>query len=191
MLKFIRVLSLLAPSLLALPTLAADPVDPVKTLMAVAGWTGDGAPPVEAKHYFDETLLASIYSASFVEVYRIAQKVDELSDGQGYMTGYDEVIGGQDSCPLKDVRFETRPAVDGVTPIAVYFDAVSCFDQTPDLTKPNTIFHVVEQDGRYVIDNFWSRDYEGGKLDSSVKADYADLTHSYLNFLLTGSWAKP
>lgn len=188
-----RIFGLLAamPLLMVTPAFAADPADPVKVLLAVAGWTGEGAPAVEAERYFDEPLLASIYSASFVEVYRIAQKVDELSDGQGYMTGYDEVIGGQDSCPIKDVRFETRAQVDTVAQVAVYLDAVSCFGQKPDLATPNTIFHVIQENGRYVIDNFWSHGYENGKLERSVKADYAALTHAYLDFLVTGSWPKP
>lgn len=181
----------LAVVLLSTAAFAADPADPVKTLMAAAGWHGDGAPTVDAEDYFDESLLSSIYSASFVEVYRLAQKVDELSDGQGYMTGYDVVIGGQDSCPLKDVRIETRPVVDLVTPVAVYFDAVSCFGQTPNLKEASTIFHVVQQDGRYVIDNFWNHDHASGQIETSVKAEYAALTHSYLDFLVTGSWPKP
>ncbi|MDH4439340.1 MAG: hypothetical protein QE284_03045 [Rhizobium sp.] len=188
--KLFPVILALAPILLAEPAFASDPTDPVKTVMAVAGWTDEGATTVEANGYFDETLLASIYSLSFVEVYRLAQKVDELRDGQGYMTGYDEVIGGQDSCPLKDVRFETLPAVGAVTPVAVYLDGVSCFGQTPNLKEPNTIFHVIQQDGRYVIDNFWNHGYEAGKIDTSVKAEYAGLTHAYLDFLVTGSWPK-
>jgi hypothetical protein len=174
----------------SIPASAADPTDPVKTVMGVAGWTDEGATAVEANGYFDEPLLETIYSTSFVEVYRLAQKVDELQDGQGYMTGYDVVIGGQDSCPLKDVRFETRAAVEAVTPVAVYFDAVSCFGHTPNLKEPNTIFHVIQQDGRYVIDNFWNHDYEAGKIETSVKAEYAGLTHAYLDFLVTGSWPK-
>ena len=188
--KVLRIAFTLMPLLVATSTFAADPADPVKTLMAVAGWHGEGAPSVEAQDYFDEQLLETIYSASLVEVYRLAQKVDELQDGQGDMTGYDVVIGGQDSCPLKDVRFEMRPAVGAVTPVAVYFDAVSCFGQTPNLKEPNTIFHVVDQDGRYVIDNFWNHNYAAGKIDTSVKAEYAALTHAYLDFLVTGSWPK-
>lgn len=179
-----------ASVLFSLPAFASDPADPVRTVMAVAGWQGEGQPTVEASGYFDESLLGTIYSSSFVEVYRLAQKVDELQDGQSYMTGYDEVIGGQDSCPLKDVRFETRAPVGAVTPVAVYFDASSCFGHAPNLKEPGTIFHVVQQDGRYVIDNFWNRDYDGGNIATSVKAEYAALTHAYLDFLVTGSWPK-
>ncbi|KQW28686.1 hypothetical protein ASE36_09295 [Rhizobium sp. Root274] len=190
MTKFFPLIVTLASVLLAPPAFSADPVDPVRTVMAVAGWQGEGQPAVDAQDYFDENLLGSIYSASFVEVYRLAQKVDELQDGQGYMTGYDVVIGGQDSCPLKDVRFETRPAIGAVTPVAVYFDASSCFGNPPNLKEPMTIFHVIEQNGRYVIDNFWNHDYGADKLDTSVKAEYAALTHAYLDFLVTGSWPK-
>jgi hypothetical protein len=185
-----RIVSTVVLALVSSPALAGDPSDPIRTVMAVAGWEGEGQSSVQAQGYFDESLLSSIYSSSFVEVYRLAQKVDELQDGQGYMTGYDVVIGGQDSCPLKDVRFEVRAPVGAVTPVAVYFDAISCYGHQPDLKKPSTIFHVIEQDGRYVIDNFWNHDYEAGKIDTSVKAEYAGLTHAYLDFLVTGSWPK-
>jgi hypothetical protein len=190
MLTSVRLVVALASAIMPSNAFAGDPSDPVRTVMAVSGWHGEGQPSVQAQDYFDEPLLETIYSTSFVEVYRLAQKVDELQDGQGYMTGYDVVIGGQDSCPLKDVRFEVRAPVGAVTPVAVYFDAISCYGHQPDLKKPSTIFHVIEQDGRYVIDNFWNHDYEAGKIETSVKAEYAGLTHAYLDFLVTGSWPK-
>lgn len=175
-----------------LPTqaLASDAAYPVKVLMSVAGWKGADAPDVQASGYFDDNLLSTIYSQSFVEVYRLAQKTDELQDGSGYMTGYDVVIGGQDSCELQEVRIETGARSGGVTPISVYFDAVSCFGHKPDLSKPQVIFHVIEEDGRAVIDNFWNRDNRSGDVLSSVKNEYADLTRDYLTFRVTGSWPK-
>lgn len=175
-----------------LPTqaLASDAAYPVKVLMSVAGWKGADAPDVQASGYFDDNLLSTIYSQSFVEVYRLAQKTDELQDGSGYMTGYDVVIGGQDSCELKDVRIETGTRSGAVTPVSVYFDAVSCFGHQPDLSKPNVIFHVIDEDGRSVIDNFWNRDNRSGDVLSSVKNEYADLTRDYLTFRVTGSWPK-
>ncbi len=169
---------------------AADPLDPVRIVMSVAGWKDKDAPKVEASDYFDEQLLVSIYSASFADVYRLALRTDELQDGSGYMLGYDVVIGGQDSCELKDVRFEARQERDGVTPVDVYFDAISCFGHTPDLSRPQTVFHVIEEDGRFVIDNLWSEDYRGGVVESSIKAQFAAMTKAYLDFRLTGSWPK-
>lgn len=169
---------------------AADVSEPVRRLMAVAGWTGEGAPKSEADDYFAETLLGSIYSESFVDVYRVALKVDELSGDQGYMTGYDVVIGGQDSCPLKDVRVEALPPVGAVTPVAVYFDAVSCWGHVADLKTPQTIFHVIEENGRPVIDNFWNDAYRNGAVETSVKAEYANLSRAFLEFRVTGSWPK-
>jgi opacity protein-like surface antigen len=169
---------------------AADPLDPVRVVMAVAGWKDKHAPEIPASDYFDDGLLSTIYSASFVDVYRLAQRTDELQDGAGYMLGYDVVIGGQDNCPLQDVRIEARPTRDGVTPIDVYFDASSCFGHPPDRARPQTVFHVVEEEGRPVIDNIWSEDYRDGALDSSIKAQFAALTKAYLDFRLTGSWPK-
>ena len=170
--------------------LAADPLEPVRIVMSIAGWKDKDAPKVEASGYFDDRLLATIYSASFVDVYRLAEKTDALQDGSGYMLGYDVVIGGQDSCELKDVRIEARAERDGVTPVDVYFDAVSCFGHAPDLSRPQTVFHVVEEDGRYVIDNLWSDSDREGALESSVKAEFAAMTKAYLDFRLTGSWPK-
>lgn len=169
---------------------AADPLEPVRIVMSVAGWKDKDAPKVEASGYFDDRLLATIYSASFVDVYRLAEKTDELQDGSGYMLGYDVVIGGQDSCELKDVRIEARPAKNGVTPVDVQFDAISCFGHTPDFSQPQTVFHVIKEDGRYVIDNLWSDDYSNGALESSVKAQFAAMTKAYIDFRLTGSWPK-
>lgn len=169
---------------------AGDPRDPVRIVMAVAGWKDKDAPETTASGYFDDGLLSTIYSASFVDVYRLAQRTDELQDGAGYMLGYDVVIGGQDNCALKDVRIEARPSKNGVTPVDVYFDASSCFGHTPDLTRPQTVFHVVEEEGRPVIDNIWSEDYRDGALDSSIKAQFAAMTKAYLDFRLTGSWPK-
>ena len=170
--------------------MAADPLDPVKIIMSIAGWKDRQAPNVEAQGYFDENLLTSIYSASFADVYRLAQKTDELQDGAGYMLGYDVVIGGQDSCELKQVRIEPRSLDDGTTAVDVYFDAISCFGNQPDLTRPQTVFHVIEEDGRNVVDNLWNDDYRDGALESSIKAQFAALTQAYLQFRLTGSWPK-
>lgn len=169
---------------------ASDPRDPVRIVLAVAGWKDKEAAEIAASGYFDDGLLSTIYSASFVDVYRLAQRTDELQDGAGYMLGHDVVIGGQDHCALKDVRIEARPSENSVTPLDVYFDAVSCFGHAPDLTRPQAVSHVVEEEGRPVIDNIWSEDYRDGALDSSVKAQFAALTKAYLDFRLTGSWPK-
>ncbi|WP_156318566.1 hypothetical protein [Rhizobium sp. AAP43] len=177
-------------SLPAATVMASEPSDPVKVLMRVAGWKEAGGPDAQASGYFDDTLLSTIYSQSFVEVYRLAQKTDELQDGAGYMTGYDVIIGGQDSCELEKVRIEAGTKSGDITPVSVYFDAVSCFGLTPDLSKPGVIFHVIEEGGRAVIDNFWNRDYNGGDVSTSVKNEYADFTRDYLTFRVTGAWPK-
>ncbi|MBD3805444.1 MAG: hypothetical protein IE919_19760, partial [Thioclava sp.] len=77
---------------------ANEPQDPVVALMAVVdGIEGNS----EANDYFDEVLLTSIYSESFVQVYRMAALGDQLLDLQGEMTGQDEVVVSQDPCEMK------------------------------------------------------------------------------------------
>ncbi len=163
---------------------AAEPQDPVVTLMKVAdGIEGNS----EATGYYDEILLQSIYSQSFAQIYRMAALGDELLDLQGEMTGQDEVVVSQDPCEMKDLKIVAGKPKGAVTPVEVFFDVSSCWGNKPDMTKPALYFHVIEEDGRYVIDNFWNSDYEDGRLETSVKARFADLVKSDVQLMLTGS----
>ncbi|GEO83171.1 MULTISPECIES: hypothetical protein [Alphaproteobacteria] len=163
--------------------LAADPADPVKALMAVADGVEGNSP---ASDYYDEVLLKSIYSKSFVQVYRMAALGDELLDLQGVMTGQDEVVVSQDPCEMKDLKIVTGPGRDGFIPVKVYFDISSCWGHKPNLREPSLWFHVVTEDDRYVIDNFWNSDYQNGRLETSVKARYADLVKTDIDMMLKG-----
>lgn len=166
------------------PAAAAEPIDPVVTLMKVAdGIEGNS----EAADYYDEVLLRSIYSRSFVQIYRMAALGDDLLDMQGEMTGQDEVVVSQDPCEMKDLRIVAGQPKGEVIPVEVFFDVSSCWGNTPDMTKPALYVHVIEEDGRYVIDNFWNSDDGEGRLETSVKARFADLVKSDVNLMLTGS----
>lgn len=165
---------------------ANEPRDPVVALMAVAdGIEGNS----EASDYFDEVLLTSIYSASFAQVYRMAVLGDQLLDLQGEMTGQDEVVVSQDPCEMKDLKIVPRPAKDKVTPVDVYFDVSSCWGNDPHLDQPSLTVHVVSENGRYVIDNFWNSDYDGGRLETSVKAKFAALAKQYVDDMLTSRFS--
>lgn len=163
---------------------AAEPQDPVVTLMQVAdGIEGNS----EATGYFDDVLLQSIYSHSFAQIYRMAALGDELLDMQGEMTGQDEVVVSQDPCEMKDLKIVAGKPKGEVIPVEVFFDVSSCWGHKPDMTVPALHFHVIEEDGRYVIDNFWNSDYQDGRLETSVKARFADLVKSDVRLMLTGS----
>ncbi len=168
---------------------AGDPLDPVRIVMAVAGWKGKDGPQIAASGYFDDGLLSTIYSASFVDVYRLALRTDELQDGAGYMLGYDVVIGGQDSCPQGrsdrgtperkrcDARrrlFRRRLLLWPCTGSHPPTDGVSC---RRGGGTPGHRQHLERRLSRWV-------------LDSSIKAQFAALTKAYLDFRLTGSWPK-
>ena len=174
---------LLATSLVAGAAQAGEPQDPVVALMKVAdGIEGNSA----ASDYFDEMLLTSIYSRSFAQIYRMAALGDELLDMQGFMTGQDEVVVSQDPCEMKDLRIVTGKPTGDRVPVDVYFDVSSCWGQKPDMKEPALRFHVIQEDGRYVIDNFWNADYQDGRLETSVKARYADLVRSDIDHMLKG-----
>lgn len=162
---------------------AAEPQDPVATLMKVAdGIEGNS----QATDYYDEVLLTSIYSRSFSQIYRMAALGDDLLDLQGVMTGQDEVVVSQDPCPMRDLRIVAGKPKGDVVPVAVYYDVSSCWGNKPDMTEPALRFHVIEEDGRYVIDNFWNSDYQDGRLETSVKVKYADLAKSEIDHMLKG-----
>lgn len=162
---------------------AGQPQDPVVTLMKVAdGIEGNS----EATDYFDEVLLNSIYTKSFSQVYRMAALSDQLLDLQGVMTGQDEVVVSQDPCEMKDLKIVAGKAKDAVVPVEVFFDVSSCWGHKPDMTQPALRFHVVEQDGRYVIDNFWNSDYQNGDPETSVKARFASLVKDNVDMMVRG-----
>lgn len=165
---------------------ANEPQDPVVALMAVAdGIEGNS----EASDYFDEVLLTSIYSESFAQVYRMAALGDQLLDLQGEMTGQDEVVVSQDPCEMKDLKIVPRPAKEKVTPVDVYFDVSSCWGNDPHLDQPSLTVHVISENGRYVIDNFWNSNYHDGRLETSVKAKFAALAKRYVDDMLTSRFS--
>ncbi|SMC80975.1 hypothetical protein [Rhizobium sp. RU36D] len=166
---------------------AAGPTDPVVTLMNVAdGIEGNS----EANGYYDEVLLQSIYSLSFVQTYRMAALSDELLDMGGMMTGQDEVVVSQDPCEMKGLKIVAGKPNADVTPVEVFFDVSSCWGNKPDMTKPALYFHVIQEDGRYVIDNFWNADYNKGQMSTSVKARFADLVKSNVDLMSAGAPAQ-
>ncbi|MBB4064623.1 hypothetical protein [Gellertiella hungarica] len=128
---------------------AADPQDPVKALFGlVAGKAG--------ADYFAGKQLDRLYSESFALTYRITEKVSEMSEAE-MMLDFDPIIGGQDSCDVKDIAIRALPAVgageDGYVPVEASFDAMSCFEGSEKAPKTKRTFRVIEEKGQYVIDD--------------------------------------
>lgn len=137
--------------------LAADPSEPVKTLFDIASGKTQG-------ELFDEQRLSSVFSKSFADTYRIAAKVTEMAEVQEGLFDYDPLVGGQDGCELKDMSFKALPPVrEGereYVPVDATFDNMRCFQGFENNPLRTLRFRVVEENGRFVVD-----DYENGMTD--------------------------
>ena len=163
--------------LLPLPAFAADMTAPVKEIMAAAteNWKDLDANAEEPPYidYFSDDFLKRLYSRDFVAKYREAAKYPAYDDG-GSPFGYDPIIGGQDGCALKDLT-EGEPVAKGAaTDVTVTFDTTHCFEEDrPADWKPVTlVFHLIEEDGRAVIDDIDRENTEGS---GSLKAELQEM----------------
>jgi hypothetical protein len=135
----------------------ADPLDPVKGVMALAEriWSD---PPSTDEYYFDAKNLGEFYSAGFIEAFRIAEKnpaipVDE-GGTEGYPFDYDVITSSQDGCPLKDIRIEAGAASGGATPVSVTFRLWDCLEDATERERLNELrFMVVAENGKPVIND--------------------------------------
>lgn len=140
---------------------AADATVPVKVLFDIATGKVEG-------ELFDDKRLDGVFSQSFARTYRIAHKVAEMAESEEMLFDYDPLIGGQDSCPLEDISMKAlAPEKAGditVTPVEVQFFATRCFQGFEKEPPAKRRFRVIEEDGRFVID-----DYENGVTDDKEK----------------------
>ncbi len=138
-------------------SLAADATQPVKTLFGIAEGKVKG-------ELFDKKRLSSVFSKSFADTYRIAHTVAEMAQSEEMLFDYDPLIGGQDSCPLKDISYKVLPKASDrdieYTPVEVSFNATSCFEGMENQAPAKRVFRVVEEDGHFVVD-----DYDNGSRD--------------------------
>lgn len=148
------------------PAAALDMTAPVQTLMEITrgNWEAGNE---DLRYVFDDELLSSIYSADFVDAYREAAKKPAYEPPEGEATGdpfgYDPIIGGQDSCPLEDLRVED----DGDGQVTALFKNRGCFEPDTDNAERVLIFHVIEEEGRSVIDDIYP--VEDGQSGQSIK----------------------
>jgi hypothetical protein len=152
---------------IAFPALAADPQDPVKSIMdlAVALWSDD--PKVEGQDYFDKARLETLYSKTFAAAYREAAKHPLYDEASGPF-GYDVITNGQDGCPLKEVNVANQGEKAGVTDIKVTFKLWTCYDDDPNKDAVSEVhFDVIKEDGKPVISDIHR--ITDGKPDSLLK----------------------
>ena len=145
----LSILLLLAP----VSGFAADTTQPVKAIMDLAKKTWvPGANSDE--NYFDVAHL-KYFSSEFTKTFHEAEKhpAYDTDTGVGYPFEYDVIVGGQDSCELKDIKITAKEAVDGNTPVEVTFNGKSCMEgeEAKDLT--HLTFVVTEEGGKQVIDD--------------------------------------
>lgn len=136
-----------------LPSMAADATQPVKIIMDLAQKTWLPGASSDA-NYFDNTYIKN-FSQEFAAQFHEAEKhpAYDTDTGVGYPFEYDVIVGGQDSCELKDIKIAAGEAVDGNTPIEVTFNNKSCMEgeEAKDLT--HLTFVVTEENGKQVIDD--------------------------------------
>jgi hypothetical protein len=151
----------------ASPAFAADPQDPVKSIMdlAVALWSDD--PKVEGQDYFDKSRLDTLYSKAFADAYREAAKHPLYDESSGPF-GYDVITNGQDGCPLKEVNIANQGEKAGVTDIKVTFKLMTCYDDDPNKDAVSEVhFDVITENGKPVISDIHR--ITDGKPDSLLK----------------------
>ncbi|MCF3639719.1 hypothetical protein LXM94_07020 [Rhizobium sp. TRM95111] len=136
----------------------ADAAAPVGEIVAAAtvNWQEMGSDmdtPPEYRDYFSADFLGRVYSRDFAEKYRAATNYPAYDEGDSPFD-YDPIVGGQDGCPLKDVKTQTGVAEGGVTAVTVSFDNTHCFgERAADWTPTTLVFTVIEEAGRAVVDD--------------------------------------
>lgn len=168
----IKKIALAACLIAAHPALAADPEDPVRSIMdlATALWSDKGA---EGQDYFDNAHV-NLFSKSFIAAYKEAAKFP-IYDEAGGPFGYDVITSSQDGCPLKELTITNQGEKAGITDIKVTFKLNTCFDDDPANKEKVTEVHfeVVMEDSKPVIADLHRID-EDGKTDSLMQ-EMADI----------------
>jgi len=152
---------------------ASDVTAPVREVIEAAarGWdeTVD-EPPVEV---FSADHLQRLFSKEFAEAFMAASKNPPHDPPEGETTGfpfdYDPIAQGQDGCPFENIRIED----DGDGQVTALFNNRSCFGEGPEYKADTVlIFHVIEENGRPVIDDFFS--VIDGQTGRSIKSELQD-----------------
>ncbi|MGV8936780.1 MAG: hypothetical protein ACOH2J_06625 [Allorhizobium sp.] len=148
---------LLAACMFILPALAfaedgnqaTDPTYPVKVLIDMAAHNAAISPDDQNavyQDYFDPGMLLMYYSQSFT-----AGVVDALmNQKRGYsqmLLDHDAIVGGQDGCPLKNIRYSTGKETKAVIPVKVTFEAFYCLSTEAWAKKPVDVMFDIKREG--------------------------------------------
>ena len=140
----------------SLPARAADVTAPVKNIIdaTVKNWAeGEN----DYQDIFDQARLTGVYSKDFAEKFRAAAKFPAFDDGTTPFD-YDVITGGQDGCPLQDVKIETRGPKGNATEVDASFKNMVCFGTDAQYQQAATVqFLVIEEGGKPVIDDIMTQ----------------------------------
>ncbi len=135
------------------PAFAGDPTAPVKEIMdaTIKNWSGTDSDWVDI---FDDSRLTRLYSKDFVTKYRAAVQ-NPAADEDGISPfDYDVIVNGQDACPLQDLAYAPKAAVNGTTEVVVTFKKATCMDDGSDKQAVTTVrFEVIDEGSNSVIDD--------------------------------------
>jgi hypothetical protein len=151
---------------------AADIPAPVQQVMdaTVSNWAGEDTDWIDI---FGPERLGQLYSKDFVAKYQEAAKHPAVDDGISPFD-YDVIVGGQDACPLEDIKMMPQKAAGGQDEIVVSFRAMACAEGEEAQAVSTVRFELVTEAGRTLIDDIMLEDAET-KATSSLKAAMDDI----------------
>jgi hypothetical protein len=174
-----RTLSLAAAfTLIAATASAADATAPVREVMDMTAknWATTDSDWV---YVFADEPLQRLFSQRFQAAYHEAAKTPayETDDGSpGDPFGYDVVTASQDGCPLEEMAIDGGAEEVAVRDVKVTFKLWRCLDQAELRESVNEVhFDVIEESGRYVIDDIHR---VGIEEQDSVLAEMKELAGS-------------
>lgn len=185
--KTLAALALLLAGTAAAVAATPAAVAPVEKIVAVmyANW-GDGDPGATTPDgldadYFAPALLDGVYSTRIAALYREAAEhpaFDAEDDATGSPFDYDPIVGGQDGCPIEDLKIAPGATTAGRTEVVVTFENMRCFEGNDAATREHVsrrVFLVITENGRPVIDDVVLDDDDTGDTLSKRLAEIAAL----------------
>jgi len=163
------------PLLLPAAARADEPVDTVRVLMdmAIHNSTDPGEGKLVQEEYFSANMLLRFFSEDFTRAFATALlKTNERREE--LMIDWDPIIGGQDSCPLKDVTYgqakEKGKKIEGT----VSYKARTCFgDDSGNNDVGKVTFTLVKEEVAgttlYLIDDI------GHRNEASLKTTLGEI----------------
>lgn len=149
---------------------ASDVTTPVREIIETAARGWDEIIEEPGEDVFSPDRLARLFSKDFARAFEAASKNPPFDPPEGETTGfpfdYDPIAQGQDGCAFEDIRIED----DGNGQVTALFNNRRCFGEGAEYEADTVlIFHVIEEDGRPVIDDFYP--VVDGQRGSSIKQD--------------------